>query len=72
MDTGDGEDLLKGSTKLVAQFSKLCSLTNLVHVMPVGYPRELLSNRLQGDEVKEGLAIAILLMHKMANPGKPP
>ena len=24
MDTGDGADLLKGSTKLVPQFSKLC------------------------------------------------
>ena len=43
----------------------------MVHVMPDGYPREHLSNRLQGDEVKEGLAIAILLMHRMANLGKP-
>ena len=48
MDTGDGADLLKGSTKLVAQFSKLCSLTNLCAEQPEGYPRELLTNHLQG------------------------
>ena len=72
MDTGDGEDLLKGSTKLVAQFSKLCSLANLCAEKPEGYPRELLSNRLQGDEIKESLVIAIMLQHRMDHPGEPP
>ena len=72
MDTGDGEDLLKGSTKLVAQFSKLCSLANLCAEKPEGYPRELLSNRLQGDEIKESLAIAIMLKQKSDKPGEPP
>ena len=40
MDTGDGADLLKGSTKLLPQFSKLCSLTNLCAEQPEAYPRE--------------------------------
>ena len=72
MDTGDREDLLKGSTKLGAHFSKLSSLTNLAELKPEGYPRELLSNRLQGDEVKESLAIAIMLKRKLDHPVEPP
>ena len=64
MDTGDRADRLKGSTKLVPQFSKLCSMTSLCAQQPEDYPRELLSNRLQGDEIKESLAIAIMLKHK--------
>ena len=72
MDTGEVVDLLKGATKLVPQFSKLCSLTNLCAQQPEDYPRELLSNRLQGDEIKESLAIAIMLKHKSDKPGEPP
>ena len=35
-------------------------------------PRELLSNRLLGDEINESLAIAIMLKHKSDKPGEPP
>ena len=72
MDTGEVVDLLKGATKLVPQFSKLCSLSNLCAQQPEGYPQELLSSRLQGDEIKEALAIAIMLKRKSDKPGEPP
>ena len=72
MDTGDAQSLLKGATKIVPQFSKLCSLANLCARQPEDYPQELLSSRLQGDEIKEALAIAIMLKHKSDKPGEPP
>ena len=72
MDTGEVVDLLKGATKLVPQFSKLCSLSNLCALKPEGYPQELLSSRLQGDEIKEALAITIMLRRQEDKPGEPP
>ena len=72
MDTGDDASLLKGATKIVPQFSKLCSLANLCARQPEDYPQELLSSRLQGDEIKEALAIAIMLKPKGDKPGELP
>ena len=72
MDTGEVVDLLKGAIKLVPQFSKLCSLSNLCALKPEGYPQELLSSRLQGDEIKEALAITIMLRRQEDKPGEPP
>ena len=72
MDTGDDASLLKGATKIMPQFSKLCSLANLCARQPEDYPQELLSSRLQGDEIKEALAIAIMLKHKSEKPCEPP
>ena len=72
MDTGENASLLKGATKIVPQFSKLCALANLCARKPEGYAPELLSSRLQGDEIKEALAIAIMLKHKSDKPGEPP
>ena len=73
MDTRElGDDLLKGSASLVGQFSKQCSLTNLINIMPAGYAKELLSNRQQGDKVKEGLVISMLQKYKVDKPGTPP
>ena len=60
MDTAEKEKLLKGNTSLVKKFSTSCTLPSLVELAPDDYPKELLSVRLSGHEIKEALLIILL------------
>ena len=68
MDT----EALKGSISLVDKFSNSCTLPSLVALKPDGYPRELLSVRLSGHEIKEALLIVLLNHVKTLAPTKEP
>ena len=72
MDTEEQQEPKKGNTRLVDKFSSSCSLPALVELAPETYPKELLSNRLSGSEIKEALLIAILNHVKEVNPEKEP
>ena len=74
--SGEEDDMdteaLKGSTSLVDKFSNSCTLPSLVALKPDGYPRELLSVRLSGHEIKEALLIVLLNHVKTLAPTKEP
>lgn len=64
MDTVEQEVPQVGKEPLCTKFGNSCKLANLVAMVGEGYSKPLLSNHLQGQEVKEGLVITILLKHQ--------
>ena len=64
MDTSEKEDLTKGNLPLVDHFSKSCTLTTLRECISESYSKELLSRRLQGVQLKEGIVLKLFMKLK--------
>ena len=71
-EDGMDTEVLKWNTSLVDKFSNSCTLPSLVALKPEGYPRELLSVRLSGHEIKEALLIVLFNQVKTMAPTKEP
>ncbi len=63
MDTAEKELPELGKEALLKKFGNSCKLANLVTMVSEGYSKPMLSNRLSGSEVKEGLCITVYLKH---------
>ena len=68
MDTAEKELPELGKEALLKKFGNSCKLASLVTMVSEGYSEPMLSNRLQGSEVKEGLCITVYLKHLCDTP----
>ena len=59
MDTAEKALSKLGREAILTKFGNSCKLANLVAMVAEGFSEPMLSNRLQGAEVKEGLVITI-------------
>ena len=67
MDTSN-QDNLTGKDPLITHFKGSCKMLSMLDLIPDDYCKELLSTRLHGNEIKEGMAITILGNYKRENP----
>ena len=73
MDTSILEEPQVGRDPVVTHFPGSCKMPAMLELVPDSYCKELLSTRLQGDEIKEALKITIFWQYKQENPClKPP
>ena len=68
MDTAEKELPELGKEALLKKFGNSCKLANLVTMVSDRYSKPMLSNRLSGSEVKEGLCITVYLKHLRDTP----
>jgi hypothetical protein len=71
----DLEDMPGGTVPQVSKFHKYANTVTMVALVKGDYSEELLSNRLKGRVIKEGLAITLLMQFREENPSptaKPP
>jgi hypothetical protein len=68
MDTSILEEPKVGRDPVVTHFQGSCKMPAMLALVPDSYCKELLSTRLQGDEIKEALAITIYRQYKQENP----
>ena len=68
MDTAEKKLPKLCNDALLKKFGNFCKLANLVTMVSDGYSKPMLSNRLQGSEVKEGLCITVYLKHLHETP----
>ena len=72
MDTLESGALSPGADPLVTRFSKSANPKAMLDLVEGDYNQELLSSRLQGNAVKEGLAITLLLQFQKTTPTNQP
>ena len=68
MDTAEKELPELGKEALLKKFSNSCKLEYLITMVSDGYRKSMLSYRLSGVEVKEGLCITVYLKHLVDHP----
>ena len=72
MDTLESGALPPGADPLVTKFSKSAKPMAMLDLVEGDYNQELLSSRLPGNAVKEGLAITLLLQFRRTTPTNQP
>ena len=68
MDTEELDELQPGATPLAITFCKSATPKAMLDLIEGAYNQELLSTRLQGNAVKEALAITLLLQFRKTTP----
>ena len=71
MDTLESDAFSPGAIPLVTRFCKSANPKAMLDLVEGEYNQELLSSRLQGNAVKEGLAITLFLQFQKMTPTNP-